>query len=188
SDWIHTKVKSILNSSSETFLIKRAAKGDHAAFIELLKGCDRQLMSVVCRFTHDLYDREDLYQEIFLHCFKDIGKFRYASDFKTWLYRLALNRCIAYIKRVKPVTALDENLEGSSTDWERREKLAAVHRAMSRLSGPQRIAFHLTYVEDWSAMEIAGVLNCSQGTVKSHLDRARRKVRLDREVAVWQTT
>ncbi|MDJ0837521.1 MAG: RNA polymerase sigma factor [Acidobacteriota bacterium] len=166
-------------------LVKKAREGDHHAFLALLKRCDRQLMSVVCRFTGDLYDREDLYQDIFLHCFQSIRSYRGDAPFQTWLYRLALNRCIDYMRK-KPIVEPAEDSPGPEIDWERREKLAAVHRAMNRLDGPRRICFHLSYVEGWAVSEIAEMMGCSPGTVKSHLDRARKKIRKDHEVLIWQ--
>lgn len=171
---------------NETHLIESAARGDHAAFMTLLKRYDRQLMSVVCRFTHDACDREDLYQEIFLHCFKCLKKFRFKSSFRTWLYRVSLNRCLVYLKKQKPEEP-EVEAGAEPPDWERRQKLAAVGRAVARLSGPQRIAFHLFYVEDWTVPEIGKLLKCRDGSVKSHLDRARKKVRLDQEVLLWRT-
>ena len=170
----------------EEELVRRAGKGDHEAFLELLKRHDRQLMSVVCRFTGNRYDREDLYQDIFLHAFKSIARFRFQASFKTWLYRVALNRCLTYIKKREPVL---EAVEGSAPaiDWERNEKVAAVGRAMKRLRGPQQICFHLFYVEQWNQEEIAKLLGCRVGTVKSHMNRARTKIKRDREVLVWQT-
>jgi len=170
----------------ESELLMKARKGNHNAFLALLKQYDRQVMSVICRFTGDLYDREDLYQDIFMHCFASLKKFRFEASFQTWLYRLAFNRCLDYIKKKKPVL---EEIDRATVgiDWERREKLQAVQRAMSRLKGPQRICFHLLYVEEWTGPEIAQMMGCSEGAVKSHLDRARRKVRQDREVLLWQT-
>jgi len=167
-------------------LLQRAREGDHDAFLDLIGQHDRQLMSVVCRFTSDLYDREDLYQDIFLHCYRSLATFSGRSRFRTWLYRLALNRCLDWVKKRVPVMAPVD--EGEAVDWERREKLAAVARAMANLSGKQRICFHLCYVEDWTVAEIAEFLGAREGTVKSHLERARRKIRQDREVLVWQTT
>ncbi len=170
----------------DVHLIKKAASGDHVSFMALLKGYDRQLLSVVCRFTHDAYDREDLYQEIFLHCFQSLRRFRFKSSFRTWLYRLALNRCLIYMKKRQPVMEASEE-ETPSPNWEKKAKLDTVKRAMARLAGSQRIAFHLFYVEEWNVTEIADLLNCSEGAVKSHLDRARKKVRMDSEVLLWQT-
>jgi len=172
--------------AEERELILRAQAGEHQAFLELLARHDRKIMSVVYRFSCDRYDREDLYQEIFLHCYRSIGSFRFRSSFLTWLYRLALNRCLGYMRNRLPL-AEPRDGPAPSIDGERRDRLEAVRRALARLRGPQRICFHLHYVEDWGVDRIASLLECSEGTVKSHLHRARTRIRGDREVLVWRT-
>ena len=172
----------------ERALIRRAQGGDHDSFLALLARYDRHVMSVVYRFTCDQYDREDLYQEVFLHSFRSLESYRFRSSFQTWLYRLALNRCISYMKKRVPVAEpRDEDAAAPAVDWERREKLRTVERALGRLDGPQRICFHLHYIEDWGVGQLAELLDCREGTVKSHLDRARKKIRKDHEVLLWQT-
>ena len=166
-------------------LIRRAQAGDHRAFIELLRGCDRQIMSIVYRFSGNRYDREDLYQEIFLHCFRSIASFNFKANFKTWLTRLALNRCIDYMQKAPPVVELQES-PGNEVDWEQGAKLAAVHAAMSQLGGAQKICFHMYYIEEWTLKEITELLECSEGTVKTHLSRARERVKSHTRVMQWQ--
>ena len=170
----------------ERELIERAQAGDRSAFLDLVARHDRQIMSVVYRFSCDLFDREDLYQEVFLACFRSIKNFKSRSSFQTWLYRLALNRCITYTKDRQP-TAEPREEAGEMIDWERWEKLKAVYRALEKLDGPQKLSFHLHYNEDWTVPQIAELLECRPGTVKSHLNRARVKIRGDREVLEWQT-
>ena len=80
-----------------------------------------------------------------------------------------------------------EDRPAAPEDWERREKLRAVERAMARLSRPQRLCFFLHYVEGWDVGEIRDVLGVRDGTIKSHLDRARKKIRKTDEVLQWQT-
>lgn len=171
---------------SEDALIRKAQAGDHDAFCALLKTYDRQIMSVVYRFTANRYDREDLYQEVFLHCFRALPSFRFKAAFSTWLYRLALNRCIRYMHRHRQPSEPVAEQAVQPANWEQREKLRAVKRALRCLSKAQHIAFHLHYIEHWSEQEIAAVLNCRPGTVKSHLNRARQKVRQHTEVLKWQ--
>jgi RNA polymerase sigma-70 factor (ECF subfamily) len=170
----------------ERALIEQAQSGDQEAFLTLLSRYDRQIMSVVYRFTHDLYDREDLYQDIFLNCFRSIGRFQFRSSLLTWLYRIALNRCLTYVRKKRPMDELGD-LPAPQTDWDRREKLKAIGRALSRLRGQQRLCFHLHYIEDWKIQQISETLGCSEGAVKSHLNRARTKIKTDREVLVWRT-
>jgi len=173
-------------STDEADLIRRAQRGDHDAFLRLLAQYDRRVMAVVYRFSGDLYDREDLYQDIFLACFRSLPRFRFRSSFASWLHRVALNRCIDYMNKKPPVLEAPDEAT-APPDWERREKLRAVQRAMSRLRGPQRIAFFLRYIEDWDEARIAETLDCSQGAVKSHLHRARTKIRQAPEVMPWQS-
>ncbi len=170
----------------ERELIERAQAGDVESFLALLACHDREIMSVVYRFAGNQYDREDLYQEVFLQCFRSLKKFKFRSSFATWMYRVALNRCISYMRRKKPMVELTDR-PAEALDWERREKLRAIHRALTRLNGAQRICFHLHYIEDWSVDRIAEILGCSAGAIKSHLHRARRKVKEDRGILVWQT-
>lgn len=171
----------------ERELIKQAQGGDQAAFLALLARYDRQIMSVVYRFTSNQFDREDLYQEVFLHCYRAIGSFHFRSSLLTWLYRIALNRSLTYMRRHEPV-AEPKDEPGPEPDLEQQAKLRSVHTAMSRLRGRQRVCFHLHYLEDWDVADIAEVLDCSLGTVKSHLNRARSKIRRDREVEAWLTS
>ena len=92
----------------ERALIEQAQSGDQEAFLTLLSRYDRQIMSVVYRFTHDLYDREDLYQDIFMNCYRSIRKFQFRSSILTWLYRIALNRCLTYVRKKRPMDELKD--------------------------------------------------------------------------------
>lgn len=169
---------------NEADLVARAQNGSHPAFTQLLERHDRRVMNVILRFTNNQYDSDDLYQEIFIACYKALPKFSGNSSFYTWLYRIALNCCIGFMRKHKPVQELPE-LPAEAINWERQHKLGAINQAMASLEGPQRISFHLFYIEQWSNSDIANVLDCSEGTVKSHLNRARQKIRQHREVAQW---
>ena len=172
---------------TERQLIEKAQEGDCEAFLELLMSHDRQIMSVIYRMSGDYYDREDLYQEIFLHCFQSIRTFRFRSSLRTWLYRVAFNRCLDYMKK-KPIVREIEETAAPSLDFVQRQQLADVQRAMSRLRGHQRICFFLHHIEGWKIREIREVLGIEEGTIKSHLSRARKKIRLTTGVLRWQTT
>lgn len=170
--------------------IAAARAGDANAFLQLLSQYDRQVMSVIYRFSGNLYDREDLYQDIFLHAFQAVAKFRGDAAFSTWLYRVALNRCMTYMRRHRhpSLEAADEvAVEGLDTHeaHARQQQLRAVQAAMAKLKGPQRMCFHLYYIESWDHERIAETLAISTNTVKSHLHRARTKVRDAEEVVAW---
>jgi len=171
----------------ETELVRRAQEGDADAFLTLIERHDRQVMSVIYRFSGDRHDREDLYHEVFVHAFESIRRFRGASSFRTWLYRVALNRCLSYVKRRPPVRE-PEDAAVDPEDWVQRAKVRSILRAMDSLSDHQRMCFFLHYVEGWNVAEIEELLDVRSGTVKSHLNRARAKIRGAREVMAWQTT
>jgi RNA polymerase sigma-70 factor (ECF subfamily) len=168
----------------EKDLVERAALGDHAAFETLLEQHDQRVMNLILRFTADQFDRDELYQDIFTACYVALPRFSGKSSFYTWLYRIALNRCISFARRHQPVLEVEE-IPVPDADWAQRQQLKAISRALQKLKGPQQIAFHLFYIEQWSKEEISGVLEITVGTVKSHLHRAREKIRLDKEVAQW---
>ncbi len=170
---------------NEQALIERARQGDHSAFTTLLEVYDRQVMKLILRFTGDRYDREDLYQEIFTACYIALPKFSGKSSFYTWLYRISINHCVSYMRKKRPIEE-EQEVPITGPNWEQRAQLKAVSKALENLKGPQHISFHLFYVEQWPLEEIAQILECNVGSVKSHLDRARKKIRLDKEVAQWQ--
>jgi len=169
---------------NEQSLIEGAKQGDHRAFTTLLECYDRQVMKLILRFTGDRYDRDDLYQEIFTACYVALPKFSGKSTFYTWLYRISLNHCISYMRKKRPLEE-EQEVPISGPNWEQREQLKAVLKALDNLKGPQRISFHLFYIEQWTVKEITQILECNAGSVKSHLDRARKKIRRDTEVAQW---
>jgi RNA polymerase sigma factor (sigma-70 family) len=95
-----------------------------------------------------------------------------------------LNQCISFMRRQRHFEE-EEDVAVDDAGWENNARLQAIYRAQQSLLGPQRISFHLFYVEQWSLEEIADVLDCGLGTVKSHLHRAREKVRGHQEVQKW---
>lgn len=179
----HSSKTSMLMNEDE--LVKLAQQQDHQAFAALLQHYDRQIMNVILRFTGNQFDRDDLYQDIFTACYASLPKFSGRSKFFTWLYRIALNYCVDYKKKNVPTLVDVDTVDSTRTDWEQRGKISAISYAMNGLEGPQQISFHLFYIEQWSIDEIVQVLDCSPGTVKSNLDRARKKIRLNKEVIKW---
>jgi RNA polymerase sigma factor (sigma-70 family) len=171
----------------EFALIKRAQDGDSDAFLDLISRYDRQIMSVIYRLAFDQCDREDLYQEVFLGCFQSIKSFKFRSSFVTWLYRLALNRSITYLRKNNRRKLDFQEEPTCAPDMDRQGKLEAIQRAFSRLHGNEKLCFHLYYIEEWDVGRIAETLDCAEGTVKSYLARARNHVKMDPEVLVWQT-
>lgn len=170
--------------NAEEKLIALAQKGDHGAFMQLIESYDQKVINLTFRFTGNKFDRNDLYQEIFLACFTALPKFTGKSSFYTWLYRISLNKCLDF-QHSTPLDSTSIDAIAPDISWEKRSMLESIQTASNRLTGQQKICFHLFHLEEWTIEEIAKVIDCSIGTVKSHLDRARNKIRQDAEVLKW---
>lgn len=169
---------------SESTLVALAKGGDHRAFTRLLETHDRRVMSVIVRFTGNRFDRDDLYQDIFMACYLALPRFNGTCAFYTWLHRIALNQCISFIRSRKTFEP-EEDIAAEDDDWERKAQLRAVSNAQKQLVGAQQIGFHLYYVEQWLIEDIAELLECSVSAAKTHIHRAREKIRADEEVRKW---
>ena len=178
----------------EEILIKNAQEDDLAAFGELVRQYDKRVMTLAYRFLHDTEDAKDAYQEIFLRVFQNIGKFRFDSEFSSWLYRIVVNFCISYSKKRKRYRfySIDEQLAEDENSWQiiprgtaknpeenylNAEIDYSIRKALNSLSPQQRSVFILKHYHDQKLSEIAVTMNCKVGTVKNHLFRAIQKMR-----------
>ena len=92
-------------------LIRDAQSGDSEAFHSLVTLFDHQVMSLALKLLQHEQDAEDLYQEVFMKVFTNIGNFRFESDFFTWLYRITVNTAFNYKKRMRKYYRLEKNPE-----------------------------------------------------------------------------
>ncbi|MBE6985701.1 MAG: sigma-70 family RNA polymerase sigma factor [Ruminococcaceae bacterium] len=172
--------------------IKKAAKGDASAFEELLLRYHGQIYNLCLRMTGNPDDAADLTQEAFLKVWKNLESFQFDSAFSTWLYRLASNCCLDFLRSQKrrPTVSLtveneeDEQVmdipDAQPTPEEqavKQEEKEQLHLAMQMLDEEQRQILTLRVVNDLSYTEIADILRVKEGTVKSRLSRARENLR-----------
>lgn len=181
----------------EPDLIARSAKGDLEAFNVLVGRYQRGLYNLCLRMLGAPEAAEDATQEAFIHAYRSIGTFRGAPSgrpgaFRAWLYRIAANACYDEIRRrrSRPAASLDRPRgedkvpldvqdAGATLDEHigRLELAGALQRALLRLSREQRLAIVLADVHGLDYAEIAAVMGCSLGTVKSRISRGRRQLR-----------
>ena len=131
-------------------------------------------------------DAEDLLQDVFLHAHRKLGGFRGESSLGTWLYRLAVNQCLDFLRgRQNRMTKATSSLDDDGAD-EPATAVPAVptaisridlERAIARLPDGCRAAFVLHDVEGFGHHEVAGLLGVSEGTSKSQVHKARMKLR-----------
>jgi RNA polymerase sigma-70 factor (ECF subfamily) len=171
-------------------LVERAQRGDKHAFELLVAKYQRKLARLLSRFIRDAAEVEDVTQEAFIKAYRALPSFRGESAFYTWLYRIAVNTAKNYLvaqgRRAPTVTVYDnEEAEGFEGGDELRDintpenammskQIAeTVNSAVDALPEELRTAITLREIEGLSYEDIAQVMNCPIGTVRSRIFRAR---------------
>ena len=170
------------DDSPDSVLISRFQSGELGAF-DLLYHRDR-IHGVVLSVISNPEDALDLTQEVFLKAYQHLDTFKRASQFYSWLYRIAINRCIDHMRRQsKHRVLIDEPFSEEMFYRESASPLASLERdefhrqlraALPALTPNQRTVFVLRYQEDLPLKVIARRLGRSAGTVKAHLFHAHR--------------
>jgi len=174
-------------------LVARAQRGDKRAFELLVMKYQRKLGRLLSRWVRDPAEVEDVTQEAFIKAYRALPSFRGESAFYTWLYRIAINTAKNYLvalgRRAPTTTGFDnEEAEGfedaeqlrdsntPETELEGKQVAAVVNKAMEALPEDLRTAITLREIEGLSYDEIASVMNCPIGTVRSRIFRAREAI------------
>jgi len=177
----------------ETTLVARARQGDLAAYDELIKRYQERIYATVYHMTSNHDDANDLAQESFIKAYQALKSFKGGSSFYTWLYRIAVNKTINFLKQRKnrqhlSLNDLDFNTEHNpdlvaliSEKTPRRdagltELQQKLNEALLKLSEPHRLVVVLHDVQGLSHEEIAKVMDCNIGTVRSRLFYARQQL------------
>ena len=197
-----------LNHFDEQELIARAQNGDTEAFNPLVYKYQQKIYNLIYRKVGDRETAEDLCQEVFLKAWQALPNFKEQSVFYTWLYQIAFNCSIDYIrKRDREIIFACEELPQNADDGlpmlqtqpspcqilEKEELGHIIRKAMHKLPLGQRSVLYLRYWEDLPIKEIALRLGKSEGTVKTYLYHARQKLRslllpyLQNEPLAWDT-
>jgi RNA polymerase sigma-70 factor (ECF subfamily) len=177
----------------EMELVTRARKGDLTAYDDLVRRYQERIYATVYHMTSNHEDANDLAQEAFIKAFQALKSFKGGSSFYTWVYRIAVNKTINFLKQRKnkahmSLDDLDFNAEHDpdlvaliSDKTPRREAGLAelqekLNIAMQRLSEPHRLVVTLHDVQGLSHEEIAKIADCNIGTVRSRLFYARQQL------------
>ncbi|MFH1863212.1 MAG: sigma-70 family RNA polymerase sigma factor [bacterium] len=183
-----TETRSVI---PEVDLLKRARKGDQAAFGELVKRYQDMVFTLVCRTLGRSERAADVSQEVFIRAWRGLSNFQEKSKFSSWLYRITVNCCISEIRKSgKMVDDLgSEELEtlriptAENDHFEKQvEKKDLIERLLSQLPPLYRTMVVLHYLQDLDLQEIAIILDRPLGTVKAYLHRARKHLRQHAEM------
>lgn len=175
---------------TDTELVAKIKKGDMNAFDKLVSEYNKRVINIAYSLLSDREEALDAAQEVFIRVYKNIGNFRGDSSLSTWIYRITKNICTDILRKRKGVViSLDDEQEdapkleiadeSSSPEHisERNEKNRIVREAIAALDENQRTLITLYDINGLSYEEIAAVLKCPLGTVKSRLYRARESLR-----------
>jgi RNA polymerase sigma-70 factor (ECF subfamily) len=176
-------------------LVVRVQKGDKTAFDLLARKYQHKIAKLISRYVRDRREVEDVTQEALIKAYRAIGGFRGESAFYTWLYRIAVNTAKNYLEsqgRRPPGSDVEiesaelieggEGLRDQATPERQmltNEIATTVHRVLEHLPPDLRTAITLREIEGMSYEEIAEVMDCPIGTVRSRIFRAREAIDLE---------
>jgi RNA polymerase sigma-70 factor (ECF subfamily) len=180
-----------ISNSQEAEAIRQAQRGDPSAFELLYRAHSPRVFALCLRMLKNTAEAEDLTQETFLTVFRAIGTFRGRSAFSSWLHRVTMNCVLMRIRRKAPATVSLEEIvkrseeigspckELSQSDLRLKGLLdrISIEKAIAQLPAGLRAIFVLYDLFGCEHREIAELLDCSAGTSKSQLHKARRRLR-----------
>jgi RNA polymerase sigma-70 factor (ECF subfamily) len=162
-------------------LLFQTSRGDEVSFCELYSLYGRQVYNYLLRLLREEPAAEDILQEVFLAVWRYAGNYQGRARVKTWLFRIAHNQAISWLRRDRLALPYEEieadSGEASPEDqalesWRREQ----VRWALSWLSPKHRAVLEMAYLQDLSYQEIAEVVGCPVGTVKSRMNQAMRNL------------
>jgi len=173
-----------VDKNGDEILVGRAKAGSESAFAELVRNYREKAVHIAWGITGDEQVAEDISQESFIKIYRSLKNFREESKFSTWFYRIVVNLAVDYQRRKKlrsyiPLMKIREPVEPRNPALELKagEFNRVVQNVLERLSAKQRAVFELKNFQGMALDEIARIMKCRTGTVKSHLFRAVEKMR-----------
>ena len=190
---VDKKIENKARAAEDLVLVNRARKDDSSAYDELIRRYQERIYATVYHMTSNHEDANDITQETFIKAYRALSSFKGDSSFYTWIYRIAVNKTINFLKTRKnrvhmSLNDLDFNAENDpdlvalvSDKTPRRDLNLAelqekLNEAMQKLSEVHRLVVTLHDVQGLSHDEIAKIIGCNVGTVRSRLFYARQQL------------
>jgi RNA polymerase sigma-70 factor (ECF subfamily) len=178
-------------ADTDLSIVKRVQAGDVAAFDHLILKYRERVFGVVYNLTSNREDASDLTQEAFIKAFQSITRFQGNCSFFTWLYKIAVNTTLSHLRknRLRTFFSLEKlhedgtnaqileqltDKKGADRDADLRELQEKLNEALQKLSIPHRTVITLFEIDGLGHSEIAEVMGCSEGTVRSRLHYAKQ--------------
>ena len=185
-----------LDLTKEREIVLRCQNGDADAMGTLITQYQQWVYNIAYGILGHHQDAEDVAQDAFVSAWENIGNFQFRSRFSTWLYRIVKNKCLNHIdqyqRRKTDPTEIDDSqpwvpLDTVTPEAEalRTEEKEIVHAALAKLKPSHREILVLRELQDLSYEEIAEIVGCTLGRVKSRLHEARKALKKELERVEW---
>lgn len=169
----------------DSCLVERCLQGDRSAFASIVEKYKKQIYSVIYSMTRNHADADDLSQDSFVKAYENLHRFNLGTNFRSWLYRIAVNLCIDHLRHKKkfPEDCIDDQPERTSdqnlnphNNVESSELMENIMMAVNSLPADQRTVVILREMQGLELEEIAEAMKCSESTVRWRLHYARKKL------------
>ena len=168
--------------ASDLKFIRQAIKGNKSAFGKLVELYQDQILFLIYDYLGNYDEAKDAAQDVFVKAFEKLKYFNQKAEFKTWLYRIAINTSIYYLRKRKSMLDSQKNIQSTlsenlndNTEIELWDDL--FYDAVNALSENQYSAIVLKYFHDKSTKEISEILECDINTIRVHLHRGIQKLK-----------
>ena len=179
---------------TENEIIQKLQEGSEPVFKQLIDDNKQLVMNTCYSFVRKMEDAEDIAQEVFIEVFRSIDKFRADSKLSTWIYRIAVNKSLNYLRDNKPrkwIQSIEETfkskkehpegilIEGAGHpgfDLENTQRAQLLYGAIDGLPENQKVAFMLNKYEELSYLEISKIMEVSLSSVESLIHRAKKNL------------
>lgn len=174
---------------NEIEIIHLVAEGSAQALTLLYNLYSEKIYNTALSYTKNVEDAEEITQDVFVKIYKGASSFKGSSSLNTWVYRIAVNTSLNYLKKKNRFIFFKNTLSIShSIDFkhpgvllENKENAAALYKAMDYLPNKQKTAFILSFIEELPRQEVADIMKTSLKAVESLLQRAKKNMRSELE-------
>jgi RNA polymerase sigma-70 factor (ECF subfamily) len=174
------------NSDTDKYLVAKVLSGNTSAFAIIIKNTEHLVAQIVCKMIGNAEDRKDLAQEVFLKVYRNLGGFKFQSKLSTWIAQVAYNACFDHLRKKKLIPdeltndddeQLREHAQETIFLMEHKELVSILNNGIQQLPPVFQTLITLYHKEEMSYTEITQITGLPEGTVKSYLFRARKKLK-----------
>ena len=173
----------ILKLDDDFTLVKRFIDGEESAFNQLVVRHKERVRSIIYTTVNHTDYIDDIAQDVFVKVYRNLNRFRFESQFSTWVYRITINKCKDHLRKIKvrkmftPLMDYIDKADQFKNETEESNTSELVRNAISKLPEKLKMPLLLKDIEGFSYQEIAESVQCEIGTVKSRIFRAREKLK-----------